>query len=213
MLDSFSTTIEQDQQILGKLFHGSSQRLCVSELHFELKLIPTNVPDSDVHISKTREIAVKYVNNLFVMLLVIFFSTLGLHQVMKYLAFQYQLVKFTFPYSMHRYRLHRKMLLQKIIDSLDIYQDRILFQQNFQQNLELMSVCVSVALESLDIGGFRMVVATSFIEDFVGLPSLYFQESGLTLTLEDPHKQNKKQIHEIVVILEGKIVESFSSTL
>jgi len=56
MLDSFSTTIEQDQQIL----------------------------DSDVHISKTREIAVKY-------------------------------------------RLHRKMLLQKIIESLDIYQDRILF--------------------------------------------------------------------------------------
>ncbi|CAN6326960.1 unnamed protein product [Urochloa humidicola] len=56
MLDSFSTTIEQDQQIL----------------------------DSDVHISKTREIAIKY-------------------------------------------RLHRKMLLQKIIDSLDIYQDRILF--------------------------------------------------------------------------------------
>ncbi|CAL4909798.1 unnamed protein product [Urochloa decumbens] len=56
MLDSFSTTIEQDQQIL----------------------------DSDVHLSKTQEIAIKY-------------------------------------------RLHRKMLLQKIIDSLDIYQDRILF--------------------------------------------------------------------------------------
>ena len=49
----------------------------VSELHFELKLIPTNVPDSDVHISKTREIAVKYVNNLFVMLLVIFFFNFG----------------------------------------------------------------------------------------------------------------------------------------
>ena len=179
MLDSFSTTIEQDQQILGKLFHGSSQRLCVSELHFELKLIPTNVPDSDVHISKTREIAVKYVNNLFVMLLVIFFSTLGLHQVMKYLAFQYQLVKFTFFYSMHRYRLHRKMLLQKIIESLDIYQDRILFQLYrrcyFQQNVELISVCVLVDLESLDIGGFRKAVATSFVEDFVGLPSLYFQ--------------------------------------
>ncbi|KAJ1264309.1 hypothetical protein BS78_09G253800 [Paspalum vaginatum] len=56
MLDSFSTTIEQDEQIL----------------------------DSDVHISKTREIAIKY-------------------------------------------RMHRKMLLQKIIDALDIYQDRILF--------------------------------------------------------------------------------------
>ncbi|CAD6271023.1 unnamed protein product [Miscanthus lutarioriparius] len=56
MLDSFSTTIEQDQQIL----------------------------DSDVHISKTREIAIKY-------------------------------------------RLHRKMLLQKIMDALDIYQDKILF--------------------------------------------------------------------------------------
>ncbi|KAK3137865.1 hypothetical protein QOZ80_5AG0361450 [Eleusine coracana subsp. coracana] len=56
MLDSFSTTILQDQEIL----------------------------DSDVHISKTREIAIKY-------------------------------------------RLHRKLLLQKIIDSLDIYQDRILF--------------------------------------------------------------------------------------
>lgn len=56
MLDSFPTTIEQDQQIL----------------------------DSDAHISKTREIAIKY-------------------------------------------RLHRKMLLQKIMDALDIYQDRILF--------------------------------------------------------------------------------------
>ncbi|XP_066363521.1 protein PLASTID TRANSCRIPTIONALLY ACTIVE 14-like [Miscanthus floridulus] len=56
MLDSFSTTIEEDQQIL----------------------------DSDVHISKTREIAIKY-------------------------------------------RLHRKMLLQKIMDALDIYQDKILF--------------------------------------------------------------------------------------
>ena len=193
MLDSFSTTIEQDQQILGKLFHGSSQRLCVSELHFELKLIPTNVPDSDVHISKTREIAVKYVNNLFVMVLVIFFSTLGLHQVMKYLAFQYQLVKFTFPYSMHRYRLHRKMLLQKIIESLDIYQDRILFQLYrrcyFQQNLELISVCVLVDLESLDIGGFRKAVATP--------PLLQRILQGCLLcisrlTLEDPHKLNKK---------------------
>ncbi|KAL6848754.1 hypothetical protein ACP4OV_021337 [Aristida adscensionis] len=56
MLDSFSTTIEQDQQIL----------------------------DSDHHISKTREIAIKY-------------------------------------------RLHRKLLLEKIINALEIYQDRILF--------------------------------------------------------------------------------------
>lgn len=56
MLSSFSTTTEQDERIL----------------------------DSDMDISKTREIAIKY-------------------------------------------RMHRKMLLQKIIDSLDIYQDRILF--------------------------------------------------------------------------------------
>uniref|UniRef100_A0A0D9WKE0 SET domain-containing protein n=1 Tax=Leersia perrieri TaxID=77586 RepID=A0A0D9WKE0_9ORYZ len=56
MLESFSTTIQQDQDIL----------------------------DSDGHIRRTREIAIKY-------------------------------------------RLHRKLLLQKIIDALDIYQDRILF--------------------------------------------------------------------------------------
>lgn len=56
MLESFSTTIQQDEQIL----------------------------DSDAHIRKTREIAIKY-------------------------------------------RLHRKLLLEKIIDSLEIYQDRILF--------------------------------------------------------------------------------------
>uniref|UniRef100_A0A0E0L6D5 SET domain-containing protein n=1 Tax=Oryza punctata TaxID=4537 RepID=A0A0E0L6D5_ORYPU len=56
MLESFSTTIQQDQEIL----------------------------DSDGHIRRTREIAIKY-------------------------------------------RLHRKLLLQKIIDALDIYQDRILF--------------------------------------------------------------------------------------
>ncbi|KAL5202009.1 hypothetical protein ABZP36_012961 [Zizania latifolia] len=56
MLESFSTTIQQDQEIL----------------------------DSDGHIRKTREIAIKY-------------------------------------------RLHRKLLLQKIIDALEIYQDRILF--------------------------------------------------------------------------------------
>ncbi|EEE64863.1 hypothetical protein OsJ_19720 [Oryza sativa Japonica Group] len=56
MLESFSTTIQQDQEIL----------------------------DSDGHIRRTREIAIKY-------------------------------------------RLHRKLLLQKIIDALDIYQDKILF--------------------------------------------------------------------------------------